>query len=53
LVDKITLASSSTLGAMMTSTNWRSMMVCAVFLSKLRLKAMMPPNAEVWSVLIW
>jgi hypothetical protein len=51
VLDRTFLASLSTFGAMITSTNWRSIMACAVFSFKLRLKAIMPPNAEVGSVL--
>ena len=36
---------------MTTSTNWRSTMAAAVSASSGRLNAMMPPNAEVGSVL--
>jgi hypothetical protein len=38
------------LGAMITSTNWRATMAAAVSPSSSRLKAMMPPKAEVGSV---
>jgi hypothetical protein len=51
LLDRTFLASLSTFGAMITSTNWRSIMACAVFSFKLRLKAIMPPNAEGGAVL--
>ncbi len=44
-------ASSSIDGATITSTNCRSMIACAVFASSGRLNAMIPPNAEVGSVL--
>ena len=43
-------ASASTSGAITTSTNWRSTIACAVAASSGRLKAMMPPNADVGSV---
>ncbi len=45
------LASSVMLGAKMTSTNCCSTMARAVAASNSRLKAMMPPYAEVGSVL--
>ncbi|MNZ80668.1 hypothetical protein D3C78_993110 [compost metagenome] len=43
-------ASADTLGAMITSTNWRSTMALAVSPSSSRLKAMMPPKADSLSV---
>src|SRR6185295_4516782 len=43
-------ASADTEGATITSTNWRPTMAVAVAASSSRLKAMMPPNAEVGSV---
>ena len=39
-----------TVGAMITSTNWRSTMCEAVVTSSSRLKAMMPPKADSVSV---
>jgi TRAP-type C4-dicarboxylate transport system permease large subunit len=44
-------ASGSMTGATMTSTNCRSMIAAAVFASSGRLNAMMPPKADVGSVL--
>ena len=44
-------AAAPTRGAMTTSTNCRSTMAAAVCASSGRLNAMMPPNAEVGSVL--
>ena len=49
-LDNTLSASSETSGAMMTSTNCRSMIACAVSADKARLNAMMPPYAEVGSV---
>ena len=43
-------AASEALGAMMSSTNWLAVICVALSASNSRLKAMMPPNAEVVSV---
>ena len=45
-------ASGANAGATITSTNWRSRMAAAVAASSGRLKAMMPPNADVGSAFV-
>ena len=47
----ICAAASETLGAIITSTNWRETIASAVSASSSRLKAIIPPKAEVGSVL--